>query len=435
MALASGTTIQAPPTAGVPVEEEETGKPLLHEKVAGDEYQATAEDGEGTSGRGGIWNRPKIGPIRMLGINAFMFGYGLWLASFAIVTLPKESANFFPKKHDLALAGYIGIAGVSQLSGPGAGMLSDRLAHDRGRRRPVLIGASLVEGPLLCALWLCRQFHDSAIAAGMYFVVFFFTMLALNVMYTAASGLIPDIVHPEQLGKANGYMAALQALGAFTGLLFTFLHPQVGALYPFYMSVLAIVVPVTSLSAQEYPSSSPSTRFSWRSLLRCYWIDRKQGDFFWLFVCRTLYYCGISIQFFSQDLLRDLVSRRGHDLNGSDPEKYAAYLSAIGQICGAAGAYPAGLLSDRTGRKPIVAAACLGICGIYVGFMIARQLDIFIGLGAALGLFNGCYLSVDYALAVDTLPDRTQAARWLAIWSVASALPFPHSILSFFFGF
>jgi len=33
---------------------------------------------------------------------------------------------------------------------------------------------------------------------------------------------------------------------------------------------------------------------------------------------------------------------------------------------------------------------------------------------------NGMFLSVDYALAIDVLPNREQSARWLAIWGIAS---------------
>ena len=37
-------------------------------------------------------------------------------------------------------------------------------------------------------------------------------------------------------------------------------------------------------------------------------------------------------------------------------------------------------------------------------------------------LRDGMYLSVDYSLAIDTLPNRDDAARWLAIWGLASFL-------------
>ena len=85
-------------------------------------------------------------------------------------------------------------------------------------------------------------------------------------------------------------------------------------------------------------------------------------------------------------------------------------------------AYPSALLSDRTGRKPVVAFACAGFVCIYVGFMVVHRLRLVLLMGAAFGALNGVYLSVDYALAVDTLPNRSEPAESLAVWGVASFL-------------
>lgn len=370
--------------------------------------------GDGLS-RSNPRSRPILSALRLAGINAFMLGYGFWLASFAIITLPRESQRFFARAHDFALAGYIGIAGLSQLSGPAAGVFSDRWSSKYGRRRPLLASAATLEVPCLILLYVCSAHPSSRTAAALYFVFLFAAMLLLNVMYTAASGLIPDIVNPNQLGRANGFMAALQALGACLGLATFYFHSNIAHQYWEYILVLITVVPCTCACSREAPAPMPTTVLTIQDVLKCYYIDRSSGDFFWLTLCRCLYYCGVSVQFFSQDLLRDLVG-----LSGEAPAVYTAALSAIGQVCGALAAYPAGMMSDMVGRKPIVAGACVGICVIYIGFMFARTKEVFLGLGAALGLFNGCYLSVDYALAVDTLPDRAQAARWLSIWSVAS---------------
>merc|ERR1712138_80527 len=56
----------------------------------------------------------------------------------------------------------------------------------------------------------------------------------------------------------------------------------------------------------------------------------------------------------------------------------------------------------------------------YVGFMFARTRDIALLVGAIYGIGNGTYLSVDYALACDTLPSKDQAARYLGIWGVGA---------------
>ena len=162
--------------------------------------------------------------------------------------------------------------------------------------------------------------------------------------------------------------------------------------------------------------------WTWSDLVRCYYLDRKEHpDFFWLFVTRALYYGGCSAQVYLQYLFRDLIVKAdGSHLSGNEPAKYVADLAFIGQISGALSAYPSAILSDSIGRKPVVAFACMGLISIYVGFMVEHNLRIVLMMGAFFGMFNGVYLSVDYALAIDTLPSRSDPAQSLAVWGIAS---------------
>lgn len=127
--------------------------------------------------------------------------------------------------------------------------------------------------------------------------------------------------------------------------------------------------------------------WSWRGLLQSYVIDRhRHADFFWVAVSRTFYYMGISVNAFLQYYFRDLVVTspvrasishpRGPPpspvlLGGmipqeeaaasdgvlADPARAAAIMAFIGQSTGMLSAFPAGLLSDYSGRKPLVVRA------------------------------------------------------------------------------
>merc|ERR1712196_503848 len=79
-----------------------------------------------------------------------------------------------------------------------------------------------------------------------------------------------------------------------------------------------------------------------------------------------------------------------------------------------------GLFSDKFGRKTPIYISSAIIVVAYVGFMFARSRDMALLVGAIYGIGNGTYLSVDYALACDTLPSKDQAARYLGIWGVGA---------------
>jgi hypothetical protein len=59
-------------------------------------------------------------------MNAFGFAYGVLIATYGLITLPIESERFDPDNHAILVAFFMGLAGVSQLSGPLAGYFSDR---------------------------------------------------------------------------------------------------------------------------------------------------------------------------------------------------------------------------------------------------------------------------------------------------------------------
>ena len=53
----------------------------------------------------------RVSVSRLVCSQLFMFAYGLWISSYAIVTLPAESVRMFSHAHDVALAGFLAIAG------------------------------------------------------------------------------------------------------------------------------------------------------------------------------------------------------------------------------------------------------------------------------------------------------------------------------------
>jgi len=82
-----------------------------------------------------------------------------------------------------------------------------------------------------------------------------------------------------------------------------------------------------------------------------------------------------------------------------------------------------GIVSDRTRRVPLAFASTLVMALAAVLFLVGGGAVPLWWLGATFGLGYGAYWSVDWALAVDSLPSIRAAGRDLGLWSLASTLP------------
>lgn len=359
----------------------------------------------------------------LFGINAFALAYGVILSTFGLIILPVESERLWPKKHAVLLAIFLGICGISQLSGPIAGFLSDRCTSSMGRRRPFLLFSSFVIIPSLIIMKWASNVHNLPV----YLFCFFNAMLALNVMYVAYSGALTDLVNENQRGFANGLMGAFSVGGASFGFGCFSLFLTVDTGYIFYIIVVSVTVLISFLSWDERPlmenyhdsfyevsSTSSPLSWTWKEIGECYWIDHiEHRDFFLVFVSRTLYYMGVSVQTFMLFYFRDVI-------NSTNPQADVAFLALFGQLSGAIFCVPMGLLSNKTGRKALIYFSSAVIMGTYFMFMFFRTKQLaFLG-GAIYGIGNGTYLSVDYALACDTIPNKDNAARYLGIWGVGA---------------
>jgi len=368
---------------------------------------------------------PNRSLLRLCGINSFAFAYGILISTFGLITLPLEAERLWPEKHALLLAIFLAVCGVSQLSGPISGFVSDNSAARfpmLGRRRPFLLGGGLVGIPSLIVLQMASAREN----LPLYLVSFFAAMLALNVMYTAYSGALTDLVNEDQRGFANGLMGAFTVLGASIGFGFFSWFLTVHTGYYFYLLVLTVAVFISFFAYKDDEDDTTTAMYqlkhlehqpvswTWQEILDCYWIDPKEHhDFFLVFVSRTLYYMGISAQTFMLFYFRDIIL-------SDDPQADVSYLALVGQLSGAIVCIPMGMLSNRVGRKSLIYLSSVILVSTYIMFMFCRTRHAALIAGAIYGIGNGAYLSVDYALACDTLPSKDNAARYLGIWGVGA---------------
>lgn len=124
-----------------------------------------------------------------------------------------------------------------------------------------------------------------------------------------------------------------------------------------------------------------------------------------------------------------------HDIiaidNDAKMRETMAKVVIIAQTTAGIVSWPAGKFSDMVGRKPMVYVSTVFMCLAYWGYGLVANL--WSGGGAdstgmyvvyltsfCYGCGNGCYISVDLALAIDCIPNKKQKAKDLGVWGVAA---------------
>jgi MFS family permease len=102
--------------------------------------------------------------------------------------------------------------------------------------------------------------------------------------------------------------------------------------------------------------------------------------------------------------------------------RFLSFISST--VGGALTCIPVGILSDRIGgiegRKRFVYLSCALLAAGNIAFIFTRTFMQVLIVSFAMGGANGMYLTMDTSLAIDTLPSRKDAARFLGIWGVAA---------------
>jgi MFS family permease len=315
------------------------------------------------------------------------------------------------KTTTLALLG--GFAGlITTITQPITGVLSDLSAGRWGRRRPYL-----VSGVILDIIGLAIMARAANLA--MLFAGFLPAALGSAVSGAAYQAYIPDHVPTRQYGEASGYLGAMTMLGTIAGFAVAgiVVEPRhVGTFYLITIAVMAVGAACTAIGIPDPPIQADRRAVlrSWRAL----WLEPwRRADFTWVFVTRSMMMLALYVLFtFVAYYVRDVV-------HITDFTKGAAVVAGVATLAALASGVVAGILSDRTGRKGMVSAAGVMMAGALLVLAFFHAVTVVLGVGVVFGLAFGTYSAVDWALAVDVLPDMRFAAKDLGLWGVSTNLP------------
>jgi len=392
-------------------------------------------------------------------LSSFQFAYGYIFGSMGLSIIPCESELLSPTYQSLSQGILLCSCGVSQLICPIVGKVSDMWRSNQiyGRRKPFLRTGCLISGIGVAGMYITSKYMESFI---MYNVSLFIGMIGFNTIQSVQNGLAPDLLTEKNIDSVSAVVAGLGLFGSsmgFISLMFTS-DWDFHFIYPIYFILVVVTVLITDHTCTsiqrrmdnggyierhetEFVVEEDETvinargRFdwpvcpwvnpqcTWRELSKAFTVSRNENaDFFWVFISRTFYYVGVSVQTFIQPFLRDVA----YVLNVADQRFKVAAIALSAQSVAAVVALSMGhyLKSHEASKRVIIYLAAAVMCIVYVCFALVPMVNpygfewlMFVSLGYGVG--NGCFLAVDYAIAIAVI-EKEKAAEMLGVWGVSS---------------
>jgi MFS family permease len=344
------------------------------------------------------------------------------------------------------------IEGVAESTASILKLISGALS-DRMRRRRLLVGIGYGTSVAAKMLYLVATVWPVVLLGRVG------DRLGKGIRTSPRDALIADSTAPENRGVAYGFHRAMDTTGAFAGVLVAaaviwlmegdatrltgdaFRVLVVLALVPGLLAVATIVVGVRDVRREPAaagstagpdaagPAAAGSTAHSTAAgsvgLVRRIvggtdeW--RRFPAAFWLFIlANALFTLGNSSDAF--------IALRSQDLGMT---LLALLLTIVAfNATNAVVAWPAGALSDRIGRRGLIAFAWLVYAACYAGFAIVTEAVWVVPLWIAYGTYYALSEGVGKALVADLAPTDLRATAFGILNSVQGAMILPASVIA-----
>jgi MFS family permease len=356
------------------------------------------------------------GNLDLLRLGAFSFGLNGLILAMDVVILPFLVLLLASEELKNTYVGLLGLSGlgVAALVQAIVGRISDRTQSPLGRRIPYL-------------LWGCTFICIGLIALGLVsnlltlFLVWLFIQFNVNIAYGPYQALIRDLVPINRIGIASSLKILADAAGG--AFLITISAILIGRyagtgtgnwLWPILALLGATLISatiITSVLVRTKEIANDSLTSPWTKK-----IDRSTGlhpQLSRFVISRFLMVTAISVfmtygLFFLNDVVK--LENPAQALGFMIPIIAAAFLFVP---------YPAGWLSDRIGRKPVVLAGAFGAAIGSMSMLSATNMTDVLIIACVIGMSLGALLSANLALAND-LGTRGREGQHMGIVNLAT---------------
>ncbi len=358
-------------------------------------------------------------PTDYLKISIYGAALALLWPSLHSLVLPLRLLGFVPEAHKNSYLGIFTVSGLmlAALVQRLAGAISDRANFGWGRRRPFIFPGTLLALVFLLGIGLPDTFL-------FLFLGYCLLQIASNLAQGPFQAFIPDIVPQGQRGRACGVKIVTEvAVSFFLRVVAHFMDMYSGQGDKIWLwtgigflgIMLMKAMVATILLVRELPLPSGSQPLGRTTLFNSYRIDVKQNqDFVWFLLSRLLILMALmTLQSFALYFLRDVVGV-------PNPAGVAGDLLVAVGIGLLMATYPAGRLSDRFGRKPVIfLSGLVGAVSVLL-LLFVRTYPSILVCGVLLGFSAGAFMSANWALATDLVPSGEEA-RYLGLTNLATA--------------
>jgi len=359
----------------------------------------------------------EVGPKYVGGLVFAQLIFFIALLGPAIVGIGLKVQSAIPLEDQIPAIGVIGGFGAlaAVVGNVFFGRLSDRTTSRFGRRRPWIVGGTVVM--TLAFLVMATGDTVPVITAG-----WCLAQLGANATLAPFVATISDQVPKFQRGSVSALLGIAQNVGILGGtylaqllqdqLVVLFVVPAIFAIGA--MLLFAIILPDQRLTVKP----APMRALDW---VTTFWLNPlKHPDFALAWWSRFL----ITLATFLFTTFRLFYLRDELGLAEADAPAAVTLGVLIYTIALVASGWIAGKISDRTGRRKFLVAGSTLLFAI--GIVLLAHVDTVAGfyvVEAVLGIAYGVYVGVDLALVVDVLPNPDDAGKDLGVFNMANALP------------
>jgi len=371
-----------------------------------------------------ISNLIKKGSTSLFNLSSYVFGISATLVTLGAIILPYKVLDIINAGSVTILGitlGKNGLLGLTSLIGgltasliqPLAGLLSDKNMGPFGKRLPFLVIGGI--GVAVSTLFLVPVETITGLI-----VVYLAINLFGNLGEGPANALLKDHVVPKKFGSASGVFNFSRVLGSAIVLFVTlqfmknysgpkdtiWLWASLGfisfvMIFSTFWSLITLN-PTNTNTKSEYEEKKPNLE---------HWHKNKK-KFIWFILALSLSVTALStLQTFAIFFVNDVVIQ-------NNSAQTLAFIIVILFITIGIVVIPAGNISDKIGRKPLLLIASItGFLGPILMIPLHTLFPVLLGCGL-IGITVGLIISVFWAVANDLVP-RDRAGKMMGFTALA----------------